>query len=407
LSRIEGTIRVKRVALKIGSGKTPEGGAEVYVPEGVIFIRSQNVHFDGLRLDDVVFIDAKTDAEMASTRVRPDDVLLNITGASLGRAAIAGSDLGHANVNQHVCIIRPSKGVVPKFLLWCLQSHLVQTQIFELQVGGNRDGLNFEQVGDLALPYFPITTQRSIARYLDRETVGIDVLIAAKRRMVELLEERRRALRDHAFDSEPGWRLKRLLADSLAYGVLVPQFVAAGAGVPMIRTYNLTAKGRVSHEDIAEIPVDLDREYRRTSLRKGDVILSVVGSMGRSAVAGSDEEGFNLNRPLARLQLRTDVPSRLIWHWTQTTHFMDVAKLVTGGGTAQPTLNLGDLANFTVGLPQETSLWPKMLTTLEAECGRLDEIEDGLDLQVGLLQERRQSLITAAVAGQLEIPEAA
>ncbi len=86
---------------------------------------------------------------------------------------------------------------------------------------------------------------------------------------------------------------------------------------------------------------------------------------------------------------------------------MDLAKLVTSGGTAQPTLNLGDLANFTVGLPHETSLWPKMLTALEDECGRLDETEDALDQQLGLLQERRQALITAAVTGQLDIPEAA
>ena len=183
-------ICVKRVALKIGSGKTPEGGAEAYVPEGVSFIRSQNVHFDGLRLDDVVFIDLETDVAMASTRVRSDDVLLNITGASLGRAAIATKALGPANVNQHVCIVRPSKQVAPKFLLWCLQSHLVQTQIFEKQVGANRDGLNFEQVGDLAIPYPPLDAQRAIAGYLDRETTRIDAVIATLRRMVDRLDER-------------------------------------------------------------------------------------------------------------------------------------------------------------------------------------------------------------------------
>jgi type I restriction enzyme, S subunit len=251
------------------------------------------------------------------------------------------------------------------------------------------------------------SAQRAIADYLDRETVRIDALIAAKQRMVELLDERRTALRDNSFASKPGWRLKRLLAGSMAYGVLVPEFVEAGTGTPMLRTYNLTADGRVGHEDIAEIAGSLAQEYRRTSLRGGDVILSVVGSMGRSAVVSASEHGFNLNRPLARLQLRPEIPPRLIWHWTQTTRFMDMARLATGGSTAQPTLNLGDLANFPVGLPQATDLWSGLLRELEDGCGRLDETQHVVSRQLALLQEYRQALITAAVTGQLDIREAA
>lgn len=249
--------------------------------------------------------------------------------------------------------------------------------------------------------------QRAIADYLDRETARIDALIGAKKRMGALLDERRRAHRDEIFVSKPGWKLKRLVSAPMAYGVLVPEFVEPGSGVPMIRTYNLTPNGQVSHTDIAEIPTRLAQEYRRTSLRSGDLILSVVGSMGRAAVVTPDERGFNLNRPLARVRLRPEVSPRLIWHWIQTTHFMDMASLATGGGTAQPTLNLGDLAEFAVGLPQLIEQWPDLLTTLEDVCRRLDNAEETLGRQVELLQERRQALITAAVTGQLDIPEAA
>jgi type I restriction enzyme, S subunit len=339
-------------------------------------------------------------------RVYPNDLVFNpmwAIGGGVAVSAIKGA------VSTAYRIYAPGPRIWPRFLHYWLRSEPAINQ-YKLMVRGITTfdrSITREDVEGMPIPTPDLATQQAIADYLDREAAQIDALVAAKRRMAELLEERRRAVRDQAFDSEPGWRLKRLLADSLAYGVLVPQFVEVGTGVPMIRTYNLTAKGRVSHEDIAEIPVDLAREYRRTSLRKDDVILSVVGLMGRSAVVSADEQGFNLNRPLARLQLRLDVPSRLIWHWTQTTHFMDMAKLVTGGGTAQPTLNLGDLANFTVGLPQETRLWPKVLAVVEETCGQLDKIDEALSRQVGLLQERRQALITAAVTGQLAIPEAA
>lgn len=79
---------LKYTAKKIGSGRTPQGGADVYVREGVLFLRSQNVYDDGLRLTDVACIDESTNEEMQDTQVYSGDVLLNITGASIGRTCI-------------------------------------------------------------------------------------------------------------------------------------------------------------------------------------------------------------------------------------------------------------------------------------------------------------------------------
>jgi type I restriction enzyme, S subunit len=114
--------RLRYAAAKIGSGKTPSGGAEVYVSEGIMLLRSQNVHFAGLRLDDVAFIDAVTDAEMAGSRVQEGDVLLNITGASLGRCCVARLNHTPANVNQHVCVIRPRSTVFESAFLIALKN---------------------------------------------------------------------------------------------------------------------------------------------------------------------------------------------------------------------------------------------------------------------------------------------
>lgn len=182
--------RVKTVTTKIGSGKTPTGGSAVYGESGTIFLRSQNIHFDGIRLDDVAYIDSETDREMKSSRVRAGDSLLNITGASLGRVARASLDLPNANVNQHVCILRPSRSIDARYLSWCLAGDGVQQQIQALQVGGNRDGLNFEQVGNLNIPLPPICEQRRISDFLDGEVNRIDQLVRCQLRTVNLLEER-------------------------------------------------------------------------------------------------------------------------------------------------------------------------------------------------------------------------
>ncbi len=334
------------------------------------------------------------------------DLLMTAAGATIGKSVLY-LDRRPACFAGYLVRFRAGHSADPCFISYWTQSLPYWNQIRAGRVISTIENFSASKYQNLRLSIPPLAVQRAIADYLDGETARIDALIAAKRRMVELLDERRTSLRDHAFASKPGWRLKRLLAGPMAYGVLVPEFVEGGTGVPMIRTYNLSPRGCVDHGDIAEIPELLAKEYRRTSLCQGDVILSVVGSMGRSAVVGPDEQGFNLNRPLARIRLRPNLPSRLLWHWTQTTHFMGLAKLATGGGTAQPTLNLGDLANFAVGLPQSAELWPGILRNLEETCEQIADTEKLANRQIALLQERRQALITAAVTGQLDIPEAA
>jgi type I restriction enzyme, S subunit len=180
---------------KIGSGKTPRGGAEFYQSEGVMLIRSQNVHDDGLRLADVVYIDDETDDEMSGTRVKPNDVLLNITGASLGRCCVAPADFSRANVNQHVCIIRlVSRVASPNFIQRVLTSLTVQAQIFASENGSSREGLNFVQIRDFTLACPPLLEQQAIADYLDRETRRIDHLIARVEAALDKLAEYRAAL---------------------------------------------------------------------------------------------------------------------------------------------------------------------------------------------------------------------
>ena len=98
--------KIKYGVVKVGSGKTPRGGADIYTDSGVLFLRSQNIYDVGVVTESPIFITEKIDEEMKNTRVLPNDVLLNITGGSIGRCCIFPEKLGKANVNQHVSIIR-------------------------------------------------------------------------------------------------------------------------------------------------------------------------------------------------------------------------------------------------------------------------------------------------------------
>ena len=189
------TLRLGYIVDKVGSGKTPRGGAETYQPEGILLIRSQNVHGTGLRLADAVFIDETVDEEMAGSRVQPRDILLNITGASIGRCCIAPTDLPSANVNQHVCIVRVRQATAsPRFIQRAISSQPLQEQIFSFENGSSREGLNFQQVRGLLLAIPSVLEQRTIAGFLDRETAKIDSVAAKTEAAIERLHEYRTAL---------------------------------------------------------------------------------------------------------------------------------------------------------------------------------------------------------------------
>jgi type I restriction enzyme S subunit len=188
-------LHVGYLAEMVRSGKTPKGGAETYHSEGVLLLRSQNVHDSGLRLADAVFIDETVDEDMAGTRVSAHDLLLNITGASLGRCALAPENLPPANVNQHVCIIRLRKSAaLPSFLHRALCSRPVQEQIFSFENGSSREGLNFQQVRSLLVTLPPSGEQAAIAQFLEKATSGIDEMSAKVRVAIERLQEYRTAL---------------------------------------------------------------------------------------------------------------------------------------------------------------------------------------------------------------------
>ena len=108
--------RLDRIMQKMGAGSTPLGGKKVYVDDGVMFLRSQNVWDNGLVLEDVARIEPQIHQDMGGTWVEPGDVLLNITGASIGRCALVPDDFGEANVSQHVAILRLIDKEVRHFL---------------------------------------------------------------------------------------------------------------------------------------------------------------------------------------------------------------------------------------------------------------------------------------------------
>jgi type I restriction enzyme S subunit len=172
---------IGEICSKTGSGSTPRGGKEVYRPYGIPFLRSQNVHDDGLRLDDVAYIDSDTHNRMSGTRVLANDVLLNITGGSIGRCCLVSENFGEANVSQHVAIVRPTFTDMGRFLHRLILSPFFQGFVFNEQTGAGRGGLPKNRMDSIPVPLPPLAEQHRIVAKVDELMALCDRLEAARK----------------------------------------------------------------------------------------------------------------------------------------------------------------------------------------------------------------------------------
>ncbi len=143
-----GITDLEKVTSKIGSGATPRGGKDSYQTDGIALIRSMNIYDYSFEFDNLAFIDPKQAAQLDNVSVEAQDVLLNITGASVCRCAIVPSYLLPARVNQHVAIIRADTQLMdPHFLLDSINSEQNKRTLFSLAQGGaTREALTKETI---------------------------------------------------------------------------------------------------------------------------------------------------------------------------------------------------------------------------------------------------------------------
>ena len=159
--------KLKDLSTLIMSGNTPKGGKNVYVDDGILFFRSQNVWRKRLELDDIAYIDEKTNNSMKKSQLKHGDLLITKTGrintenSSLGRTAIYLGEDGQANINGHVYLVRLNKEVNHDYILEILISKEYREYIRSVCVGGiDKRQLNKEHIEDFPIIYPPIELQK-------------------------------------------------------------------------------------------------------------------------------------------------------------------------------------------------------------------------------------------------------
>lgn len=161
---------LKALCTKIGSGATPKGGSESYKEEGTSLIRSLNIHNNEFKFKDLAYIDDDQADSLNNVIVQENDVLLNITGASVARCCIVPTEVLPARVNQHVCILRHGNLIDAKYLNRLLTNDNYQQLLQRLakSKAATREALPKSIVDKLSIPLPPLTLQRLFAQRIEQ-----------------------------------------------------------------------------------------------------------------------------------------------------------------------------------------------------------------------------------------------
>lgn len=161
---------LKTLCTKIGSGATPKGGSKSYKKEGTSLIRSLNIHNNEFKFKDLAYIDDDQADSLNNVIVQENDVLLNITGASVARCCIVPTEVLPARVNQHVCILRHGNLIDAKYLNRLLTNGNYQQLLQRLakSKAATREALPKSIVDKLSIPLPPLSLQRLFAQRIEQ-----------------------------------------------------------------------------------------------------------------------------------------------------------------------------------------------------------------------------------------------
>lgn len=411
----------------------PHSTPEIF-DEGIPFVSAEAINHGRINFGKIRGYITHEDHKLFSKKYKPakGDIYLVKSGATTGRVAMVETDLDF-NIWSPLAAIRCNPGLVDKYyLFFFMQSKEFQTAIELNWSFGTQQNIGMGVIQNLEVPIPPLAEQRAIAKFLDRETGRIDILVANKLKLIELLKEKRTALisrivtrgllpaagcaagllenlplkpsgLEWLIDIPKHWEVRRIamVADKITNGFVGPtRDILVDEGIPYLQSLHIKENKILFHRKYYVEP-EWSAAHQKSVLREGDVLIVQTGDVGQAAVVTRDFEGCNCHA----LIIVTPKSSKLVgaflsWFLNSSPGFDELKRIQTGA--LHPHLNCGLVRDVRFPLPplQEQI---SISAYLDVETAKLDAMIQKVEEAIERLQEYRAAVITAAVTGRIDI----
>lgn len=363
------------------------------------------------------------DKQIGYQTIHPGDLVIHAMDAFAGAIGVSDS-FGQSTPVYSVCT--PKSGFNAYFYARALRHIALTGYITSLAKGVRERSTDFRwaDAKELPVPRPPIEEQNKIVAFLDRETAQIDELIGKQERLIELLAEKRQAIITHAVTkgldptapTEPtgipwlghidaSWQIRPLkAAGNINLGKMIQPNAKTETDfeAPYLRAANVQPDGVLALDDVKRMWFN-EGELQSLSLRAGDVVVveGGIGGFGRAAYVDRDLPGLGYQNSINRIRPNNSVDGRFLTYLLLTArHFGYIHAYCTG--VSMPHLTAEKLAAIRVPLPDGVTQ-TKISDHLDSQLATLNTLADKAGAVIGILQERRSVLISAAVSGKIEV----
>lgn len=391
-----------------------------------------NVGSDG-SIDEIVTYRFEDAPSRARRIVRDGDVIISTVRTYLQAIASIENPAGNLIVSTGFAVIRPKAGVLnPHFCKYAIREPEFLAEVIKRSVGISYPAINASEIGDIPVPIPPLTAQRAIADYLDRETERADALLAEKGRLLGLLVEKRRAiitravtrgLNPHAPLRDSGlpwlglipehWEVKRLkhVTTKMEQG-WSPQcdsFPASEGEWGVLKAG--CVNGPVLDENENKRLPDSETPIPELEIKSGDILMSRANTtelLGSCVYIEEVSPQLILCDKLYRFHPEAGkITGSFLVHFLRA-HPGRFVMEREASGASNSMQNIGQetVKNLFIPvppLPEQRAI----VTHIATATAKLDKLRASAERTVALLKERRAALIAAAVTGKLNLKGAA
>jgi type I restriction enzyme S subunit len=411
-----------KALFRVVGGSTPKSDVPEYWDGDVVWISPTDLSDTRpARLNGSLRTITEVGLASCGTTLVPAGSIILSTRAPIGSLGIAEVPL---------CTNQGCKSLVPRGKVdSSFYSFLLSVVTEQLRVRGKGTTfleLSSDELGGFKVPVPSLTEQTAIADFLDRETGKIDALVEEQRRLIELLKEKRQAVISHAVtkgldpnamlkpsgvewlgDVPEHWEIRSIssISTKITNGYVGPtRDVLVDEGIRYLQSLHIK-RNRISFDQPYFVTEDWSKAHSKSILEEGDVLIVQTGDIGQVAVVPSEFAGCNCHALIIVAPVREAIHGPWL-SWVLNSTYGTQSLLSIQTGALHPHLNCGNVKTLLVPVPpireQET-----IVAELEAQLAGLAKLAMNAELAVGLLQERRVALISAAVTGKIDVSVAA
>lgn len=377
------------------------------ISDGVPYIRPVDMDKEnGVNIDELQRTKLEIAEKYSRSKLERGDLVVSI-GPSSGKVMIVSQNLEGANLTQGTARVAPGEEIDKKYLFWYLRSKPARSYWVQESKGATFMAITLSILGETPTPKPPLRLQRRIARFLDTRISYIDRLIEKKQKLLNILDEKRQAVIDdivYQNSTSEYAKLKYVCEFLSGYAFSSNEFSSDPDDIRLLRGINVDVR-QVRWEDTEYWPKDQTTDYSQYLLEPGDIVLGmdrpwIKDGIRIAQIEESDCPALLVQRVL-RIRTKPGVNREYIRIALESDRFRQYFEPLTTG-VSVPHISQNQVENFEVPVPPESEQ-KSIVSEWNDFAQKEKRLKKATNKSLQLLQEKRQSLITAAVTGQIEI----